>query len=65
MYLPIVCIYTRVEGSSLFVLFIYSFSPEKDVKYLSSPQTFDLVIQNNQTLLKRKKGGYVVLTQDE
>lgn len=50
--------YAFTPGLKAVVSLFYSFtvSPEKDVKYLSSPQTFDLVIQNNQTLLKRKVG---------
>lgn len=37
-----------------FILFIYSAIPQKDIKYLSRPHPFELVMQNNQTLVKER-----------
>lgn len=37
-----------------FILFIYSVIPQKDIKYLSRPHTFELVMQHNQTLVKER-----------
>lgn len=56
MHLPVVYISIRVEGNHI-VLFIYSVIPQKEVKYLSSSHILELVIQNNQNLVKERNVG--------